>query len=322
MKQSTNKVFMAFAGGKESTESTSAIKRFVGVGAVYARAINPNKAELEKLYGTTIENEPTYLGTAEVGPEGNKKVVDQVRIDVIVEFDGERHPIAAGQFTKFGFFLRNCPSMTADGNKIQIINKYGETTWVPVIIDGEKNVEFKGAPEWFEMADVRWAYNGEDVLTNFLKAYLNIPLKSFRKGDGTVVEIENKKDAEARLDGITNYFKGDFSELSSAIKLQPMNRVKAAFGVKTTTDNKQYQDVYVQKFLKFNMRDYSKLEQEIKERQERGGYPNTVFEVGELKEFTNEPTTFAAASTAPAPTFSPEFFKADVATEKKGDSPF
>lgn len=65
-----------------------------------------------------------------------------------------------------------------------------------------------------------------------------------------MVELPNKADAEARLDKIENYFKGDYSELREAISLQPKNRVKGLFGVRTTEDGKQYQAVYVQKFLK------------------------------------------------------------------------
>ena len=45
----TNFAFMAFAAGKESTEG-SAVKRYTGVAPVFVLAVNPDKAELEKLY--------------------------------------------------------------------------------------------------------------------------------------------------------------------------------------------------------------------------------------------------------------------------------
>ena len=47
----TNKLFMAFATGKESTESNG-VKRYIGVAPVFVLAVNPSKAELEKLYDT------------------------------------------------------------------------------------------------------------------------------------------------------------------------------------------------------------------------------------------------------------------------------
>ena len=89
MSKKLNKVFMAFATGKESTEGSS-VKRYIGVGSVQVIGINPTKEDLSKFYsGAVIENEPEYLGTAEVGPEGNKKKVNQVRLDFIIKTDSE-----------------------------------------------------------------------------------------------------------------------------------------------------------------------------------------------------------------------------------------
>lgn len=107
-----------------------------------------------------------------------------------------------------------------------------------------------------------------------------------------MVELPNKADAEARLDKIENYFKGDYSELKEAISLQPKNRVKGLFGVRTTEDGKQYQAAYVQKFLKNSVADYSKLDEELQNRKAAGAYPTTEFEVCDLKEYTIEPTDF------------------------------
>ena len=53
----TNKLFMAFATGKESTEG-NVVKRYIGVAPVFVLAVNPSKAELEKLYDTELENAP------------------------------------------------------------------------------------------------------------------------------------------------------------------------------------------------------------------------------------------------------------------------
>ena len=57
-------IFMAFAKGGESTEGTT-IKRYTGVAPVKILSSNPNKAELEKLFDTTLENEPEYIGEIE-----------------------------------------------------------------------------------------------------------------------------------------------------------------------------------------------------------------------------------------------------------------
>lgn len=283
-----NTLFMAFGAGKESTEG-SVVKRYIGVAPVYVLAVNPNKAELEKLYDTEIENAPEYLGESEVGPEGNKRTVPQVRLDFIIKTDSDKCGI--DMMSKISFFLKRDARYNRDATKIQVINKYGETTWLPV-----ENAKAGTVPEnlsWFEPADFRPAYIGEEELTNFIKAYLDIPNKSYRKKDGTVVDIKDKSEAEARLDNIENYFKGDFSELRNVIALQPKNKVKCMFGVKTTDENKQYQAVYTQKFLKNNVTDYSKFDEKLQERKANGAYPDTEFSVCDLKEYGVEATNFS-----------------------------
>lgn len=284
----TNKIFMAFATGSESTEG-NVVKKYTGVGSVSVLAVNPDKETLEKLYNTTINDDPSYLSEVKVGPEGDKHTVPQVRIDFVVQTDPEKCN-GIDMKTKIPFFITKEVRYNRDRSKVQVINKYGETTWLP--IENAKSGTVPANLSWFEPADFRPAYIGEEDLTGFLKAYLNIPNKSYRKSNGEVVELPNKADAEARLDKIENYFKGDYSELREAISLQPKNRVKGLFGVRTTEDGKQYQAVYVQKFLKNSVTDYSKLDAELQDRKAAGAYPTTEFEVCDLKEYTIEPTDF------------------------------
>lgn len=306
----TNKLFMAFATGKESTEG-NVVKRYIGVAPVSILAVNPSKAELEKIYDTEIENTPEYIGETEVGQEGTKYKVPQVRLDFIVQTDPEKSN-GIDMKTKVSFFLAKEVRYNRDGSKVQVINKYGETTWLPI-----EDAKAGRVPEnlsWFEPADFRPAFIGEEELTGFIKAYLNIPNKSYRKKNGEVVELKDKSEAEARLDHIQDYFSGNFSELRSAIALQPKNKVKCMFGVRTTDDNKQYQTVYTQKFLKNNVTDYSKLDEELQERKTAGAYPTTEFSVCDLKEYTVESTDFGSngvnddlpfdtASESPSPWF-------------------
>ncbi|MDQ9822852.1 hypothetical protein RFZ44_05690, partial [Acinetobacter sp. 163] len=74
---------------------------------------------------------------------------------------------------------------------------------------------------------------GEEELTKFIKAYLNIP-NVMKYVNNTWVMVDNPEDCEARLEHIEDYFKGNFKELREVIALQPNNRVKVLFGVKTT----------------------------------------------------------------------------------------
>lgn len=284
-----NKLFMAFAKGKESVEGNP-IKKYIGVAPVYVLAVNPTKAELEKLYETDLEEGPEYVGETEVGPEDNKHKVPQVRIDFIVQTDPDKCN-GIDMKTKVTFFLVKDVQYNNLGTSIKVINKYGECTYLPIecVNNGAPAPEKQA---WFDTSDMRPVYRGEEELTDFIKKYLNIPGKSYRKKNGEVVEIQDLSEAEARLDKIENYFKGDFSELKEIISLQPKNKVKVLFGVRTTDDNKQYQAAYIKMFLKNHVTDYSKLDADVQERKSKGAYPTTEFVIDDLKEYAVESTNF------------------------------
>ena len=294
----SNKVFMAFAKGAESTEG-NVIKRYIGVAPVFVLAVNPNKEQLEKLYDTQLENAPEYVSEVEVGEDKHK--VPNVRLDFIVKTDAEK--CGGVEFlTKVAFFIRKEYRYNRDQTKVQIIDKYGRTAWVTV--EQAKNHEipvYKNGPANIDK-DYRPAYHGEEELTNFIKAYLNIP-NVMKYVNNTWVMVDKPEDCEARLESITDYFKGNFKELRDVISLQPNNKVKVLFGVRTTDDNKQYQAVYNQMFLKNNITDYSRLDKDLQERKAAGAYPTTEFTVGDLKEYNVEATDFSnsASNSSEAP---------------------
>ena len=279
---SSKKVFMAFGQGKESNEGSVGFAKYIGVGAFNVLAVNPTKEELSKIYGSEIEKDIEYLSKDE------ESGVDQVRIDFVVASNTEKNN-GIDLKTKVSFFLKNAPRMNAAGTKVQVINAYGETTWVDLEL--AKKGELPENQAWFE-TPYRPAYIGEEELTSFLKVFLNIPVKAWKDKNGNIKTIENKSDAEARLEGIPNYFKGNVKELKEIIKFQPDNLIKMAVGVKTTEDNKEYQAIYTKMFVKNNVKDYSKLDAAIKDSQTNGAYANTVFNTGELKEYVVTPTDF------------------------------
>lgn len=285
-----NKAFMAFAAGRESTEGGT-VKRYIGVAPVTILAVNPDKALLGKLYNTEIENTPEYLGESEVGPEGDRHKVPQVRIDFIVKTDSERCG-GIDLTSRISFFISKEVRYNRDATKVQVINKYGETTWLP--IEDAKAGRIPETLSWFEPADFRPAYIGEQELTSFIKTYLGIPNKSYRKPNGEVVELADKSEAEARLDKIADYFRGDFKELEEVIKLQSKNKIKCMFGVRTADDGKQYQAIYNQMFVSNRVTDYSRLDKDLQDRKANGAYPSTEFSTCPLKEYTVESTNFSA----------------------------
>lgn len=288
MNQESGKVvFMAIAGGRTVTEGAGGFAKYKGLGAFTVLAVNPNKASLEKIYGADLEKEPEYLGKTDDGKE-------KIRISFLLNSVPENN--GGAEFTvPLNYFLENKPRYNAAGDKVQVINKYGETTWVT--LENAKAGTVPANMSWYELP-YRPAFVGEEDLVKFIKAFLNIPNKSFRKADGTVVELPNKADAECRFDTIKNWFGGNVKELEDAVKYQPDNKVKLAIGVKTTDDNREYQAIYSQMPLKYGVNDYSKLDAAIKDRQANGAYPNTVFSVEPLHvhDANQTPTNFGGGN--------------------------
>lgn len=283
---------MAFSKGTASTEALE-IKRYVGVAPIYILDVNPNKAKLSELFGRDIENEPEYINKVTVGDD--KHEVENVRFDFIAKTDKDKCNV--DMITKVTFFIRNEFRFNRDKSKVQVIDKYGRTCWVtkeqaknheiPVYTNGPANID----------KDYRPCYVGEEELTNFLKNYLGV-FDVMKYVNHTWIMVDNPQECEARLENIPNYFKGDFKEIKSIISLQPENKVKVLFGVRTSDDNKQYQTVYTQKTLRNSVSDYSKLDADLQKKKAAGAYPTTEFTlpnspVGDIVEYVNTPTNFA-----------------------------
>ena len=289
----TNRLFMAFSAGKESTESGE-FKRYIGVAPVKVLAVNPTKSEQEKLYNTTLDKDPESIGNVNV----NGKDVQNVRISFVVKTDEEKCGI--DMTTNVTFFLQNAPRMGSQSGKYQIIDKYGRTAWAT-----EEDIKAKQIPVYSNGkpanidADYRQAYVGEEELTNFIKNYLNIPNVQ-KYVDGEWKLVDNPSECEARLDKIADYFKGNFTELKSIISLQPNNKIKVMFGVRTSEDGKEYQAVYTRMTLKNGVSDYSRLDKDLQEAKQNGAYSTTEFSVCPIKEYKIEATPVDDLLTAPA----------------------
>lgn len=289
---------MAFSNGKETTDVV--IKRYIGVAPVKVLAVNPTKAEMEKIYDTDIENDPVYVSKVDI----NGQSYNNVRLDFIVATDEEKTGIS--MTTKVAIFVREQYRYNRDMSKVQVIDKYGRTAWVTKeqAQNHEVPVYANGLPANIDK-DYRPCYVGEEDLTNFIKAYLNIP-NVMKYVNGTWVLVDNLQDCEARLDNIKDYFRGDFRELKDTMALQPNNKVKVLFGVRTNDEGNQYQAAYTNMFLKNGVTDYSKLDADLQSRKAAGAYPNTEFKVCKFKEYNVEATNFgevAPMPTAPADGF-------------------
>ena len=288
--ENKNFSFMAFGKTQVSKEATE-IKRYTGVGSVFVVGVNPNKAELEKLYDRELDKDPEYIT--------EKDGVTSARIDFIIKTD----PTAKCNngielLTKFSMFIRNEYRFNKDKTKVQVIDKYGRTAWVTK--EQAKNHEipvYKNGPANIDK-DYRPAYVGEEDITNFLKLFLGISnVEKWVKNEATgrrevVGLVDNPQDCECRLENIEDYFKGKFNEIKGAINLMPNNKVKVLFGVRTTDEGKQYQDVYTRKFLSNTVSVYDKLAEDVQNNKDNGAYPNTEFVVADLQEYTVQATNF------------------------------
>ena len=286
---------MAIAKGKESTEATG-YKRYIGVGAAFVKAVNPNKKEMEALYGREQENEPEYVGTV----ERDGKDIPNARISFITNPDPEKY--GEGILIPHTYFLRREYRYNSDKTKVQVIDKYGRTAWVT--IEQAKNHEipmYSNGPANLDK-DYRPAYVGEEELTQFLINYLNIPnVMKYDRANNKWYLVDNPQDSECRLDEIEKYFKGDFTELRSAIALQPTNKVKILYGVRTSDDNKQYQTTYTRMTLKNSVTDYSKLDADVMEMKSRStstSVAQTEYRVDNFQEYKVEATHITESTAA------------------------
>lgn len=273
---------MAIAKGKETTDVE--FKRYIGVASCYVAGINPTKAELESIYGSQ-EKDPEYVGEMDV--DGTK--VPNVRITILAQPDpakyGEMKPISVSMFIQKRYRYNK------DKTKVQVIDKYGRTAWVT--IEQAKNKEipmYSNGPANLDK-DYRPAYVGEEKLTSFIINYLGIPsVMRYNNTEKKWYMVDNPQDSECRLDHIEDYFKGNFSELNDVLKLQPNNRIKVLFGIKTDSEGRQYQAAYTDMFLKNSITDYSRLDADVQERKNAGAYGNTEFECADFHEFVVQST--------------------------------
>lgn len=284
-------VFLAIGKTQESTE-TQEFKKYVGVGSSYVVAVNPTKKELEEIYGHEMANDPEYVVDTDNGKEA--------RITFIVKTDPN---ICNGiEITnRVMFTLRNAPAYNKDQSKVQVIDKYGNTTWANTedAKAGKKLFSTTGKELKID-SSYRMACVGEADLIAFLKAYLNVG-DAFNYVNDSWVKKDNADDFLFGLEHIKDYFSGNFSEIKDAIALQPNNKVKLLYGVRTKDDGKQYQTVATRNGMVLlnsaGSKALDKLEKDLINAKNAGSYASTDFRVQPLAEYSVEPTDLSSAPT-------------------------
>lgn len=278
-----NTCFLTIGKTYESTESAER-KKYIGVGSSYILSVNPDKKELEAIYNTEIANEPEYLTSS--------SDVKGVRVDFLVKTDPTVN-CGIDAINRMSFFLYNEPQYNKDKTKVQVIDIYGNSSYA-LIEDAKQHKKLISAngKEMKISTQYRPAYRGEADLVCFLKTYLGIK-DAFSFIDGGWKLKENACDFEFSLDNIKDYFSGNVYELKEVLSLQPKNKVKLLYGVRTT-DKGQFQTICTHNnmFLVNNSGDkgLTYLEKVLAKAKLAGAFSDTEYRVCPLQEYTVKPT--------------------------------
>lgn len=295
---------MAISKGSASKEAQE-FKRYIGVCPVFVKAVNPNKAEHEKLFNTTLEEAPVYVQDKE---DAEGKAYKNVRISVVLMPDVEKIGFEMPLVT-MPLFVTNQKQFGANSGKYQVVDKYGRFAWAT-----EAEISAKEIPTYSngKKADIsndyRIAYVGEEDLTNFIKAFLCIPgITKWNNDEKCMVPNNDVKPEECEcrleLESFEKLFKGDFSEIKDILGLQPNNKVKVCLGVRTDANSgRLYQSVYTKRFISNAATNYTGLDkllqQDIAYAQEHGKTLSTEYSADTVHEYSVTPTTFSASSGA------------------------
>ena len=280
---------MGFSKGNESTEALS-FNRWIGMASVFVKGVNPTKAELEAFYGREFDKDPVY--TKEV--ERNGVMVPQIALDFMVVADPEKHKTDNGPIdfkSRVTIYLVKNYRMGSQSGKYLIIDKYGRTAWATKEeIDNRQIPMYSNGPARIDK-DYHVAYEGEEELIKFLRAYLNVNSpEKYVNNEWVMLEASKLPDCESSLEHLDDYFKGDLRELKEILSYQPNNKVKVCFGVKTDEEGKQFQTAFNRGFLKNNVSNYSKLDEAIQDAKNRGAFKDTEFSIEDLHPYDVEAT--------------------------------
>lgn len=265
---------------------------YIGGGNFKIVAINPTKAEKEKLYpGRQFTEESVYTADRE-GVKG-------IRIEfTLASLDIENLIIPVS------FWLRAEKSYGTNSGKTEVIDNYARTVWltdnelanhvIPKFPDGTPKID----------SNYRVAATGESQLIKWMKNVLNVrDVIEY----GKTSYIDNPKDAEIYFADLKKIFSGDISELKEMWMLQPNAVFTAMVGVRTT-DRGSFMSIYTGNMLKAgnkagscNEKKINKIISDINDDKTRGNLNDTEYHEVFIKEYRVDPTKLDEAITTSMP---------------------
>lgn len=200
---------------------------YTGLVNVQVVAINPTKAEMEKL-GYQPQKDPVY--TVEIGTD-EKKQYTKIALYVTGEgsYKDNEGVVKKGNVKSKIEYLISARQRVSQNGNIQFIDKFGNSAY-----GSTKGTENMG---WF------WGKDGKDLVTNN-------KIREAYEGEADLIAAIKAWMAvdfgrECTIDNWTNLVNGNLNELTSLMKAQPNNKLKVL--AITSTDEK-YQNIYNRMF--------------------------------------------------------------------------
>lgn len=233
---------MAFKGKvKEQKPANEFVKElYTGFGVMRVVAVNPTRAELNKIFGREEKEDAKELAYLEPDSEGKE------RLRLAFWLHNEENDKYFVQNLKN---IYNEPRISKTGDKIQMINSTCDVTWVPLLKDAEGNYTDKPdeslLPEWFTTftskekevlgkKKYRVAIRGEEQIANLLKAFISMDWYD----PETEVLLDTKR-----------LFQENLKEMKDVIFNDKMCKTfTALLGVRTDDKdvNKKYQEIHTE----------------------------------------------------------------------------
>jgi hypothetical protein len=156
-------IVMALSAGKQTTEGGS-FKMYMGLTPIGCKLVCPTKEQLSQLTGREWAKDMNYLKTDD---QGVKQVNLTFPMTVDTKVNGEEVHLMILQ----NISLWNAPRYKQDGSKFQVVDKWGNFSWVTEEEFNNHTTPLSAAGKKLKIDASTWrrAYRGEENLMKFLK---------------------------------------------------------------------------------------------------------------------------------------------------------
>lgn len=272
-------------GNRSVLSEGSKFKKWIGVCPVRVIAVNPDASKITEMFPSRTDwGQPEYLQQKDYKGGLHKYAIIDIYMKGIVPDDTE--PIFNLRINLVDSYMFN-----KDKTKVECIDKYAQTTWLP--IQDVKNKVWHD--EWGSRIDkesMRPAIVGEAALMQFLQKYLAIPnvqKYDFETKTWSYKEGAEKDECECQLEDIKAVFKGDFSEILSIFKGFEDNMLKIMLGIRYSEDGRIFQRVNDRVFATINSYSLKPFEREVanqnKFAEESGTIPSVIYSAEFVHEY-------------------------------------